>query len=1316
MKRMYWIGLLLLLVPACTVQAQDTPGVVSLSTTMLSAERTLDLGTTLWRFQEGDNPNWADPALDDSNWTLMQPLGNGDEAWQGLGWFRIRLRVDSMWQQTILGLAMYHTGASEIYLNGQRVVQYGTIGRTAEEDVHYTPKGQPVSILLDQRDEHVLAVRFSNRALHLREQRAYQALIRYPWGFSLEVGPSQPMVDSYISGTRHQWYTGMVLGLTLLLTIIHFVLMLLERRDWANLYFGLAMLVISITFPVGATFGDSELIYSAYLDRYWFLLIAGYGWSSYFILLLASIYATFAPQWMRGIWVVVALAVVGLSLMYRFPVSVIFVITLVPSILESLRVTIYGVYKRKEDAWILLMGYIVTLLAILLYGWLTVAEDGMTGGVRFSFEGTPGFAPDWPIFFLPLTVPICMSIILARRFARRGRKLQAELDRVQALSEQTLAQEREKQALIATQNERLEAEVAERTAELEAAYHEVQVEAALERVRSRTMAMQASGELGEVVQVVFQEALRLGFGAVACDLVILNKTTGGSAFWISGEKDIAGQPLRFYVPRLDHPHYAATFDAWSQGESMRQTVLEGETCASYMRQLTEAAAAGALPADVQAFLQDISHIAHTEAFMRYGYLRAASLEPLRLEAAAILQRFGRVFEQTYTRFLDLEQAESQAREAQVEAALERVRARTMAMSKTDELRQVVAVLFEQLQRLEIDASACGIVIYDEATADQKVWLAGFSQDAYPQSYRIPYVEHPYYVAQMEAWRKGEAYHEFEFVGDLKRTYDEVLFTQSDYKDLPEVAKTALKDADRIVVSDAFMRYGMLEVAADTPLPVHEASLLQRFARVFEQTYTRFLDLAKAEAQTREAQVEVALERVRSRALAMQTSEELTDVATELRKQMALLGQRELEVCMVHLYEDAGEFFTSWGAIRPPGHDGDLMTFQGQMPTNVQIMQEVLALYASDTNDYVVVNEGTKATEWMQVLQTHIPFVYDLIRPIVEALDAPPLRAFWAFSDFFGGSLGMVTYQPPDEEALDLLRRCARVFGLAYRRFKDLQQTEADHQALVEEKALTEQALADLRLTQSQLVHAEKMASLGQLTAGIAHEIKNPLNFINNFAEVNEELAQELREALADGDDPEEIITDLEQNASVIAQHGKRADSIIRNMMAHARSGTGERVPTDLNALVNEHIDLAYHGKRATSPGYTVTIERHLDEAVGMVELVPQDIGRVVLNLLSNAFDVLEGQENACVTVATRRVGDHVEVRVTDNGPGMTDQVQAMVFEPFFTTKPAGQGTGLGLSLSYDIITQGHGGTMTVESTVGQRTVFAIMLGAGGGTR
>ena len=247
-----------------------------------------------------------------------------------------------------------------------------------------------------------------------------------------------------------------------------------------------------------------------------------------------------------------------------------------------------------------------------------------------------------------------------------------------------------------------------------------------------------------------------------------------------------------------------------------------------------------------------------------------------------------------------------------------------------------------------------------------------------------------------------------------------------------------------------------------------------------------------------------------------------------------------------------------------------------------------------------------------------------------------------------------------------------------------------------------------------------MASLGALTAGIAHEIKNPLNFINNFAEVNEELADELREAYEA--DPEiklaellDVLDYLKQNAQVINQHGKRADGIVQAMMQHASGGTGEREAVAINALVDEYVDLAYHGKRAQTPGFTVEIDRDYDEGVGTVSMVPQEIGRVLLNLLSNAFDAVHEEADAetayepAVQVSTRRNGDAVEIRIVDNGPGIDKDFREKIFEPFFTTKPTGTGTGLGLSLAYDIVTQGHGGTLMVESTEGEGATFIVTL-------
>ncbi|MEM6646638.1 MAG: two-component regulator propeller domain-containing protein [Bacteroidota bacterium] len=300
----------------------------------------------------------------------------------------------------------------------------------------------------------------------------------------------------------------------------------------------------------------------------------------------------------------------------------------------------------------------------------------------------------------------------------------------------------------------------------------------------------------------------------------------------------------------------------------------------------------------------------------------------------------------------------------------------------------------------------------------------------------------------------------------------------------------------------------------------------------------------------------------------------------------------------------------------------------------------------------------------------------------------------------------------DVELLEGLREHVRS---AFIKTQLLEHLRDRNDAISAQSADLERAVHHLKETQAQLVQQEKMASLGALTAGIAHEIKNPLNFINNFAEVNEELTDELREDLEDHPDVlsklGDLLVDLKQNAAMIARHGKRADGIVKSMMAHARSDSGEKRSVDLNALVAEHVDLAYHGKRATTPDFSIEITRQLSDEVGSVAVIPQDLGRVVLNLVGNAFDaMLEAQTpEPTVTVSTERQNGHVAIRVSDNGPGMPEAVREKVFEPFFTTKPAGSGTGLGLSLSYDIVTQGHGGTMRVESASGKGTTFSVVL-------
>ncbi|MFN3595885.1 MAG: sensor histidine kinase, partial [Rubricoccaceae bacterium] len=277
--------------------------------------------------------------------------------------------------------------------------------------------------------------------------------------------------------------------------------------------------------------------------------------------------------------------------------------------------------------------------------------------------------------------------------------------------------------------------------------------------------------------------------------------------------------------------------------------------------------------------------------------------------------------------------------------------------------------------------------------------------------------------------------------------------------------------------------------------------------------------------------------------------------------------------------------------------------------------------------------------------------------------------------------------------------------------------------LAEANARLEASLRDLRATQSQLVEQEKLASLGQLTAGIAHEIKNPLNFVNNFADLSIDLAAELRATLAEaaarpvGDvlpDVEDLLADLAENARRIRSHGQRADRIVRAMLLHSRGGAGVRTPVDVNAFAEEYANLAYHGARAASVDFQAALAQDLDPEAGRISVVPDEMGRVLINLFSNAFYAVSqhppsGGAPPTVTLTTRRLPGGVEIRVADNGPGIPEQIRARIFEPFFTTKPAGQGTGLGLSLAFDIVTQLHGGTLRVETAPGRGSTFILFL-------
>lgn len=271
-------------------------------------------------------------------------------------------------------------------------------------------------------------------------------------------------------------------------------------------------------------------------------------------------------------------------------------------------------------------------------------------------------------------------------------------------------------------------------------------------------------------------------------------------------------------------------------------------------------------------------------------------------------------------------------------------------------------------------------------------------------------------------------------------------------------------------------------------------------------------------------------------------------------------------------------------------------------------------------------------------------------------------------------------------------------------------------ALTKQKEELEEALLELKAAQVQLIQAEKMASLGELTAGIAHEIQNPLNFVNNFSELTNELINEMNEEIDKGDYEEvkALSVDIKENLEKINHHGKRADSIVKGMLMHSRTSSGQKDLTDINSLVDEFLRLSFHGLRAKDKSFNSDFKTNFEPSLPKVAVIPQDMGRVFLNLINNAFYAVNEKKKSSpdfkplVEVSTKNLGKSIQVTISDNGGGVPEHIKSKIFQPFFTTKPTGEGTGLGLSLSYDIV-KAHGGELMVESEDGEGTVFSIQL-------
>jgi signal transduction histidine kinase len=495
---------------------------------------------------------------------------------------------------------------------------------------------------------------------------------------------------------------------------------------------------------------------------------------------------------------------------------------------------------------------------------------------------------------------------------------------------------------------------------------------------------------------------------------------------------------------------------------------------------------------------------------------------------------------------------------------------------------------------------------------------------------------------------------------------------------------------------------------ETPLKEGELIIYRRFTSVLSLTYKRYKDLKDAEAREKEAIKQAALDRVRADIASMRTTADLDRITPLIWKELTTLGISFIRcgVFIMDEIENKVHTYLSTPDGRAIGAYHTPLDNSGSLAGAIDHWRQ----------------QRVFVTHWVDSdfqTQADILLKQGSITSRQQYLNTLPKEGFHLhFLPFRQGMLYVGSHKQLAVDALQLVQSLADAFSVAYARYEDFSKLESAKEQI-------EKTLTDLKQTQSQLVQSEKMASLGELTAGIAHEIQNPLNFVNNFSEVSDELLDEMKEEIEKGnvEEAKAIALDVKQNLEKVLHHGKRADGIVKGMLQHSRS-SGVKEPTDINVLADEYLRLAYHGLRAKDKSFNAKFETAFDETIGKVNVIPQDIGRVILNLITNAFYAVtekkKQQLNARpddpvgrgyepeVIVSTKKLDDKILVSVKDNGNGIPDAIKEKIFQPFFTTKPTGQGTGLGLSLSYDIV-KAHDGELKVETKEGEGSTFIIQL-------
>ncbi len=830
---------------------------------------------------------------------------------------------------------------------------------------------------------------------------------------------------------------------------------------------------------------------------------------------------------------------------------------------------------------------------------------------------------------------------------------------------------------------------------------EAHIEAALERVRAAAMAMHDSNDVGNATALVFSELYKLGITTIRCGVVIIEESTQLMEVWSAtspkeGKIDQGSGKLDMTT----HPLWQNLFNTWKQKKPVLTYELAGQDLWDYYKAISSAPGYHAPELDPDyAIPDDISKARqYCNCFIfAEGGLFAFTLEPFSPKESQILEKFTAVFSLTYRRYLDLKQAEEQAREATIEASLERVRGKAMAMRNTNDLSVTASTVFTELRNLGINPIRSGVGLVTKETRKAKIYSSTSSSTAADLSLmgEVTLSGHPAFEQQYRSWLKQENY-AVALKGAELASYNKILSAGLN-ADLDITGKDQAEQYGHwFMFSEGFLYAWSAKSYTEA-----EMKILERFKNVIELTFRRYIELQKSEISARDAVREASLDRVRAEIASMRSTEDLERITPLIWNELTILGipfircgvfivDEQAQVFHTHLSTADGKALATFNLpFDSEGIGRDVLpAWRKKQAAAIHWSREEFANYTKN-----LVEQGTVKSKERYVTE-HPDTSLDL-----------------HFFPFLQGMLYVGNVAPLMDDEKDLVQSLADAFSTAYARYEDFNKLEAA-------KEQVENTLTDLKAAQTKLIQSEKMASLGELTAGIAHEIQNPLNFVNNFSEVNQEMIDELQEELRAGNIEEALAlaADIKQNEEKINHHGKRADGIVKGMLQHSRTGGGEKQPTNMNTLADEFLRLSYHGLRAKDKLFNSEMVTHFDPDLPKTNVIAQDMGRVLLNLFNNAFYAVNQKHKTTgdeykpeVSVTTFREDGQVIIKVKDNGAGIPDAIKEKIMQPFFTTKPTGEGTGLGLSLTYDMVVKGHGGSIQVNSVEGEGSEFIIQL-------